>query len=86
MAAPDDYLALVAPLPPGVVIEQRPGRTTSLVPLFVTRREELADRLPALRETLTPGAVLWVSWPHRAAVIGWAGRRVRGRISGCTST
>ena len=66
-AAPEDYRALLAPLPDGVVFESTANAHTDLVHLFVTERDELARHLADLRMTLGPTAVVWVSWPKKAA-------------------
>jgi hypothetical protein len=67
--APKEYLALVAPLPDGVVFDRTARPTTDLAHLFVTRREELAKRLVALRRSLKPDCVLWVSWPKKSSKV-----------------
>ena len=66
-AAPQDYRALLAPLPDGVVFESTASAQTDLVHLFVTERDELASHLADLRKTLGPNAVVWVSWPKKAS-------------------
>ena len=63
------YAALVAPLPPNVEIGAEAGPATDIVHLFVTRREELQERLSVLRRLLKPEAALWVSWPKKSAKV-----------------
>ena len=65
--APADYRQLVAPWPDGVTLQPAPDGSTALVHLFVTQRARLQDMLGHLRTTLAPDAVLWVSWPKKAA-------------------
>lgn len=36
---------------------------------FTTSRDELAQRFPELRRTLSPADGLWVAWPKKAAKI-----------------
>ena len=67
--APDDYESLLQPLPEGVVFERAAGPTTDIAHLFVTRREDLAKQLSALRSKLGPAAALWVSWPKKASKV-----------------
>lgn len=67
--APDDYAALVAPLPDGVLITSQFDAGTDLVHAFVTEREELAEILTSTRERLRDDAVLWVSWPKKASKV-----------------
>ena len=65
--APDGYRALLAPLPEGVTFLHRAGERVDIAHVFVTRQEELRRHLAALRSALRPDAVVWVSWPKRAA-------------------
>jgi hypothetical protein len=67
IAAPDDYLALLEPLPNDVRVEKRIGPGIDLVHVFADRRSELQKHLAALRETLRADAAIWVSWPKKAA-------------------
>jgi hypothetical protein len=69
VAAPKDYLKLVSPLPQGVAIKMRPSAKTDLVHVFSTDKAELAAKLKSLRATLKPEAVVWVSWPKKAAKV-----------------
>lgn len=69
LGAPADYERLLAPLPSGVQFESRPGTVTDMAHVFVTRREELAEHLASLRKKLKPDAMLWVSWPKKAAKV-----------------
>jgi hypothetical protein len=69
LAAPADYVALLAPLPADVTFEPRADARTDVAHLFVREREELARRLAALREALRPDAALWISWPKKAAKV-----------------
>jgi len=45
----------------------KPG--TRVVVFFTTRRDDLARRFPALRDTLEPADGLWVAWPKKASKI-----------------
>ncbi|HEX4955689.1 MAG TPA: DUF3052 family protein [Thermoanaerobaculia bacterium] len=65
--APEGYEATLAPLPPGMRFESRPGAGVDLAQVFVTRKEDLIDQLIALRQQLRPDAALWISWPKKAA-------------------
>jgi hypothetical protein len=61
------YRELVAPWPPGAELADRADARTDLVHLFAGEREVLARELPRLRRLLRDDAVLWVSWPKKAA-------------------
>jgi hypothetical protein len=69
IAAPDELMDWLAPLPAGVVFAPAPGSDTDLVHLFVTRQAELTRQLSGLRKRLRPDAALWVSWPKKAAKV-----------------
>ncbi len=65
--APPDYGELVAPLPPGVVVGVRVAESVDLVHVFATERKVLERELASLRKAIRPDAVVWVSWPKKAA-------------------
>lgn len=65
--APANYRKLLEPLPASVRFVPRFDRTTNLVHIFATRRSELSRTLPAYRKRLEPEAIVWVSWPKKAA-------------------
>lgn len=67
--APDDYEALLAPLPDAAVFDTKPGPRVDIAHVFVTRREDLQQRLRSLRTRLRPDAVLWISWPKKASKV-----------------
>ena len=67
--APKNYLQLVAPLPAGVTLAPRFTRTTDIVHLFTTERATLSKALSSFLKTLRPDAVIWVSWPKKAAKV-----------------
>jgi hypothetical protein len=67
LEAPEGFASLLEPLPSGVVFESNAGPRVDIAHIFVTRKEELASHLSALRGKLKPDAALWVSWPKKAA-------------------
>ncbi len=67
--APPNYRQLLAPLPDGIEFQARVGKSTDLVHLFTTSKAELAKKLVAWLKTLAPDAVIWVSWPKKAAKV-----------------
>lgn len=69
IAEPPDYAGLLGPLPPGVERMASATKTTDLVHVFVTRREELAAHLKSLRTKLSSQAALWISWPKKASKV-----------------
>jgi hypothetical protein len=65
--APGDYRALVAPWPEGATLAEAADASCDLVHLFVRERAVLAREAARLRKRLRDDAVLWVSWPKKAA-------------------
>ena len=66
---PGDYRNLVAPWPEQASLAARADVQTDLVHLFVVERAVLVTALQRLRYLLKPDAVLWVSWPKKAAKV-----------------
>ncbi len=69
IAAPDDYIDMLEPLPNGVRFEKRAGPAIDLAHVFADRRSELHKHLVALRGKLRADAAIWVSWPKKAAKV-----------------
>jgi hypothetical protein len=67
--APSDYRALVAPWPEGATLVERADARADLVHLFVRERVVLAREAARLRKALRDDAVLWISWPKKAAKV-----------------
>jgi hypothetical protein len=66
---PKEYEQLVKPLPAGVAFEAEASRSVDIAHIFATKKEDLAERLAVLRQTLRPDAAVWVSWPKKAAKV-----------------
>jgi Protein of unknown function (DUF3052) len=69
VAAPADYRAILGALPAAVRFAATADASTDLAHLFATRRADLERALVALRRQLRPDAVVWVSWPKKAAQV-----------------
>jgi hypothetical protein len=67
--APPNYLALLAPLPDGVVFDAHLTDTTDLVHVFVVQKLVLAKELASARPQLRADAALWISWPKKASKV-----------------
>jgi hypothetical protein len=65
--APGDYRKLVAPWPEDAQLANGADARVDLVHLFVSQRAELAREAARLRQSLRDDAVLWISWPKKAA-------------------
>ena len=68
-APPENYWQLLAPLPASVTTVPRIDARTDLLHLFATRRATLATLLERARAAMRDDAVIWVSWPKRAAAV-----------------
>jgi hypothetical protein len=68
-APPEHYRELLAPLPESVSSVPRIDAHTDLIHLFVTRRAVLSTLLEGARAAMRDDAVIWVSWPKRAAAV-----------------
>jgi hypothetical protein len=81
--APDDYAALLQPLPKDVSIADRakPG-AAPFVHLFVENLAELERDLPAARKALSDDGGLWISWYKKSAKVSTdvTEDRIRERI------
>lgn len=64
---PEEYAALLGPLPSGLERQIAPSKTTSIVHVFATKRQELASSLADLRTKINAEAVIWVSWPKKSS-------------------
>ncbi len=67
--SPSDYRELVAPWPDDATLVGRADARSDLVHLFVRERVVLASEAARLREVLRDDAVLWISWPKKAAKV-----------------
>lgn len=63
----DNYVELAGASGLDLAMQAKPDATIDLVHLFATRRSDLEARLPPLRKSLRPDAVVWVSWPKKAS-------------------
>ncbi|HXR52797.1 MAG TPA: hypothetical protein VN762_11715 [Steroidobacteraceae bacterium] len=66
---PEDYVALLAPLPPAVRFGKTLAADVDLVHLFTADAAELEMQLPRILSKLRADAVIWVSWPTKAAKV-----------------
>ena len=67
--APEDYLDLLDPLPARVSFHSKVDRTIGIVHIFTTSRSDLSSALAKFRKILDPSAMVWVSWPKKAAKV-----------------
>lgn len=67
MDPPDDYRALLDPLPADVRFVSTLSADSDLVHVFARERRELDATLQFLRTRMRSNAAIWVSWPKRAS-------------------
>ncbi|HWH83656.1 MAG TPA: DUF3052 domain-containing protein [Burkholderiaceae bacterium] len=65
--APVDYAQLLEPIPTGAVFDTVVCRATDIVHVFAERKAVLKTELEALRSSIKPDGVVWVSWPKKAS-------------------
>ena len=65
--APAHFEGLLGPLPDGVRVKRRATAPLDLAVVFVTRRADLARRLPGLQAAIAPDGAVWAAWPKRAS-------------------
>lgn len=78
LGAPDNYTALLAPMPARVTLSEltaashaksTAARTADLIHIFTASRSQLATHLTRLYSTIRPDAAVWVSWPKKASKV-----------------
>jgi hypothetical protein len=70
LRAPDGFAEdTLGELPEGVKVGTRASGVADVIVSFHLRREELAERMPKLRERMDPAAGLWIAWPKRASKV-----------------
>ena len=69
LAAPDELLHWLAPLPEGVVFGPQPTADTDLTLCFCTERQVLQAALASARQAMRADAALWVCWPKKEAKV-----------------
>jgi len=67
VGAPNQYMALLEPLPEGVQFGTQLSESTDIVQVFSVRRAELQQLLSSCRAKLKSTGVVWVSWPKKSA-------------------
>jgi hypothetical protein len=67
--APQEYRALISPLPASVIFTATADAATNFAHVFATKRAELQRLLPHLRKKLPDDALLWISWPKKSSKV-----------------
>ena len=66
---PAHYLSLFADLPTGLIIGENDSIKKNFIHFFTTSKEELEQRLIALKNELIQNGMIWVSWPKKSAKV-----------------
>lgn len=69
VGAPKGYRALLEPLPPSVKFVKKLDASTGVVHVFSAKKSELARALASYRRAIDSDAMVWVSWPKKAAKV-----------------
>jgi hypothetical protein len=60
---PENYTSVLGALPAGVTVDDRGRAGMDLIQCFVMSKREAASAISALKDNISPGGALWVSWP-----------------------
>ena len=67
--APDDFGALLDPLPDGAKIVSGVRTRRDVVVAFVKARTELEQKLAAVTQAIFPDGAIWIAWPKKASKV-----------------
>ena len=67
IAPPPGYLKLLAPLPEGLTVSSRAEGMYPFVQVFATRLSEISTFAQKLSKCAAPNALVWISYPKKAA-------------------
>lgn len=67
LAAPDDYLDLLKPLPDGFRILSKASGTYPFVQVFINRLLETAKCAKTFAKHAAPNALLWIAYPKKTS-------------------
>jgi hypothetical protein len=65
--APAGFDRALEPLPDGVTVGSRVGRSLDVIVFFTKRRADLARRFERLAASLDSAGGLWIAWPKKAS-------------------
>lgn len=64
---PEDFLSAIGSLPKDIVEARELKGPLDLIHFFTTRKEDLENTFPILKQALSKKGSLWVSWPKASA-------------------
>jgi hypothetical protein len=66
---PEQFAALLEPLPEGVSVVSGVRSRRDVVVAFLVRRSELEQKLVAMTKAVAPAGAIWVAWPKKASKV-----------------
>jgi hypothetical protein len=69
VGAPDGYVESLGPVHRQIEYPRVPSASVDIAHIFTSERASLRRTLGEFRNTLRPNAVVWASWPKKAAKI-----------------
>lgn len=67
--SPEGYINLLGKLPHGVTLTNKLTNHSSFIHYFTKNKAELAKKFQALKKSLKPDGMLWISWPKKSSGI-----------------
>ena len=64
---PDNFEALVGPIPPTTLLLKKLTAPIDLAVLFVDQEKVLAKEFPKIAKKLSPNGMIWVAWPKKTS-------------------
>jgi hypothetical protein len=65
--APDNYLALLEPLPENVIVKSEPDGNFDGIQLFVKSNQELSSSLALIAPLLNEDTIFWLTYPKKSS-------------------
>ncbi|MBV7336313.1 DUF3052 domain-containing protein [Chloroflexi bacterium TSY] len=67
--APQNYEALIAPIPDQVKILNRLSKDIDLIHFFTTSKNELCSNIDTMMSRIKLDGMIWVSWPKKSSKV-----------------
>lgn len=67
--APENYLELVSPHPPGVLISNSIRKDIDIWHYFTVSLNQLRRDLPKMQNAIKQNGMIWISWPKKASKV-----------------
>jgi hypothetical protein len=67
IGAPDDYTALLAPLPDNVMLTHAINGREEFAQLFITHKSEIRKSVPPLLKHASSSTLVWIAYPKKTS-------------------